>query len=76
MEIETAYFIKDNIHKPVVAFIAGQTAPSGRVMGHAGAIVSGSDESAGAKKEILRTCGVTTVDSPADIGKTVKEIIF
>lgn len=75
MEIEAAHYIKDNIRKPVVAFIAGQTAPSGRVMGHAGAIVSGSDESASAKKEILRSCGVTTVDSPADIGKTLKEVL-
>lgn len=75
MEIEAAHYIKDNIRKPVVAFIAGQTAPSGRVMGHAGAIVSGSDESASAKKEILRSCGVTTVDSPADIGKKVREVL-
>lgn len=75
MEIEAAHYIKDNIRKPVVAFIAGQTAPSGRVMGHAGAIVSGSDESASAKKEILRSCGVTTVDSPAYIGKKVREVL-
>ena len=59
--------------KPVIGFIAGQTAPEGRRMGHAGAIVSGADESAAAKMKIMRECGIHVVDSPADIGKKVKE---
>ena len=75
MEIEAAQYIKDNIKKPVIGFIAGQTAPPGRRMGHAGAIVSGADESAAAKKKIMAECGVHVVDSPADIGETVKKNI-
>ena len=76
MEIEAAYHIRDkSIKKPVVSFIAGQTAPPGRRMGHAGAIVSGADESAEAKKRILRECGVHVVDSPADIGETVLKVL-
>ena len=65
--------IKNNIKKPVIGFIAGQTAPPGRRMGHAGAIVSGADESAAAKKKIMAECGVHVVDSPAEIGITVKK---
>ncbi len=72
MEIEAAHHIKKHIKKPVIGFIAGQTAPPGRRMGHAGAIVSGADESAKAKMKIMRECGLHVVDSPADIGKTVK----
>ena len=72
MEIEAAYYIKDHMSKPVVGFIAGQTAPEGRRMGHAGAIVSGADESALAKMNVMKACGVHVVDSPADIGKTMK----
>ena len=71
MEIEAAQYIKENVTKPVTGFIAGETAPPGRRMGHAGAIVSGADESAAAKKKIMRECGVNVVDSPADIGTTV-----
>ena len=71
MEIEAAEYIKENIKKPVIGFIAGQTAPPGRRMGHAGAIVSGADESADAKKKVMKACGVHVVDSPADIGQTV-----
>ena len=71
MEIEAAQYIKENITKPVIGFIAGETAPPGRRMGHAGAIVSGADESAAAKKKIMGECGVHVVNSPADIGKTV-----
>ena len=64
MEIEAAHYIRDNkIQKPVVSFIAGQTAPPGRRMGHAGAIVSGADESADAKKKVMASCGVHVVDS-------------
>ena len=73
MEIEAAHFIKENVTKPVIGFIAGQTAPPGRRMGHAGAIVSGADESAEAKKKIMASCGISVVESPADIGKTVKK---
>jgi succinyl-CoA synthetase alpha subunit len=73
MEIEAAQYAKANISKPVIGFIAGQTAPAGRRMGHAGAIVSGADESAAAKKKLMAECGIIVVESPADIGRTVKE---
>ena len=72
MESEAAKWIKENNLKPVVGFIAGQTAPKGRTMGHAGAIVGGKDDTAAAKKSILKECGVFVTDSPADIGKFVK----
>ncbi len=61
--------------KPIVGFIAGETAPAGRTMGHAGAIVGGSDDTAQAKKKIMRECGIHVVDSPAEIGKKVKEVL-
>ena len=61
--------------KPVVGFIAGETAPAGRTMGHAGAIVGGSEDTAQAKKRILRECGIHVVDSPAEIGKKVAEVM-
>ncbi len=61
--------------KPVVGFIAGETAPAGRTMGHAGAIVGGSDDTAQAKKQIMRECGIHVVDSPAEIGKKVAEVL-
>jgi succinyl-CoA synthetase alpha subunit len=75
MEIEAAHFAKSTVSKPVVGYIAGQTAPPGRRMGHAGAIVSGADESAAAKKELMAECGVHVVESPADIGRTVKDAL-
>lgn len=75
MEAEAARWIKANGTKPVVGFIAGQTAPAGRRMGHAGAIVGGADDTAAAKMKILRECGITVADSPADIGKTMAEVI-
>ena len=75
MEIEAAQYAKENVSKPVIGFIAGQTAPPGRRMGHAGAIVSGADESAAAKKKLMAECGITVVESPADIGRTVKRIL-
>lgn len=75
MEIEAAHHIKANITKPVVSFIAGATAPPGRRMGHAGAIVSGADESAEAKMRILRECGVTVSENPAGIGEAVKRVL-
>jgi len=75
MEADAAYYIKEHGTKPVVAFIAGATAPKGRTMGHAGAIVGSKNDTAEAKKEILRACGVHVVDSPADIGVKVKELI-
>ena len=75
LEIQAAEFIKDNIKKPVVAFIAGQTAPKGKRMGHAGAIVSGSAGTAKEKMEALEKAGVKVVVSPAEIGKAVKEVL-
>jgi len=76
MEAEAAKWIKENGNKkPVVSFIAGQTAPPGRRMGHAGAIVGGADDTAAAKMRILSECGIHVVQSPADIGKRMKEII-
>lgn len=68
METDAAYWIKEHGTKPVVSFIAGATAPKGRTMGHAGAIVGGKSDTAQAKKEILAECGVIVVDSPADLG--------
>jgi succinyl-CoA synthetase alpha subunit len=75
MEAEAARWIKENGTKPVVGFIAGQTAPAGRRMGHAGAIIGGADDTAAAKMKILAECGVSVVDSPADIGKTMAEAL-
>ncbi len=76
LEADAAHWIKaDGNRKPVVGFIAGVTAPPGRTMGHAGAIVGGSDDTAEAKKEIMRACGIHVVDSPAEIGKKVKEVL-
>lgn len=76
LEADAAHWIKNSkIKKPVVGFIAGETAPKGRTMGHAGAIVGGKDDTAEAKKKILRDSGVNVVDSPADIGLTVKQIL-
>lgn len=71
MEADAAKWIKAHGTKPVVGFIAGQTAPPGRRMGHAGAIIGGSDDTAAAKMKIMRECGIHVVDSPADIGKTM-----
>ncbi|MBK99306.1 MAG: succinate--CoA ligase subunit alpha [Flavobacteriaceae bacterium] len=76
LEAEAAkWYNESNSKKPVVGFIAGETAPSGRTMGHAGAIVGGSDDTAKAKKEILLNYGVNVVDSPAEIGKKVHSIL-
>ena len=75
LEIQAAAFIKENITKPVVAFIAGQTAPAGKRMGHAGAIISGSAGTAKEKMDALEAAGVKVVVSPADIGKAVKEVL-
>lgn len=71
MEAEAAYWIKDNGTKPVVGFIAGQTAPKGRKMGHAGAIIGGKDDTAEAKMAIMKECGLHVVESPASIGETM-----
>ena len=76
MEAEAANWIKANGNKkPVVGFIAGQTAPPGRRMGHAGAIVGGADDTAAAKMKIMSECGIHVVSSPADIGATMKKVI-
>ncbi len=75
MEADAAYWIKENGTKPVVGFIAGATAPPGRTMGHAGAIIGGKSDTADAKKEILTECGIHVVNSPADIGKKMLELL-
>ena len=76
MEAEAAQWIKDNGNqKPVVGFIAGQTAPPGRRMGHAGAIVGGADDTAAAKMKIMEECGITVVESPAEIGETMVKVL-
>jgi len=75
LEALAGEWIKANGTKPVVGFIAGETAPKGRTMGHAGAIVGGADDTAQAKKAILRACGVSVVDSPAEIGQRMSEIL-
>ena len=76
LEIEAANWVKSNGNKkPVVGFIAGETAPKGRKMGHAGAIIGGKDDTASAKKSIMRDCGISVVDSPAEIGLNVQKIL-
>ena len=72
MEADAANWIKENGTKPVVGFIAGQTAPKGRRMGHAGAIIGGAEDTAAAKMKIMKECGIHVVESPADIGTTMK----
>jgi len=71
MEADAAHWIKEHGTKPVVGFIAGQTAPKGRKMGHAGAIIGGADDTAEAKKRIMTECGIHVVNSPAQIGATM-----
>ena len=76
LEADAAHWYKaSGSKKPIIGFIAGETAPAGRTMGHAGAIVGGSDDTAQAKKKIMRACGIHVVDSPAEIGKKVKEVL-
>ena len=76
LEIEAATWVKSSGNKkPVVGFIAGETAPKGRKMGHAGAIIGGKDDTASAKKSIMRDCGISVVDSPAEIGSNVQKIL-
>jgi len=75
LEANAARWIKEHGTKPVVGFIAGETAPKGRTMGHAGAIVGGDDDTAEAKKRIMRECGIHVVDSPAHIGAKMAEVI-
>lgn len=75
MEAEAARWVKSNNRKPVVGFIAGQTAPAGRRMGHAGAIIGGAEDTAAAKMKILAECGIHVVQSPADIGATMAKVI-
>lgn len=76
LEADAASWYKSSgSNKPVVGFIAGETAPAGRTMGHAGAIVGGSDDTAQAKKAIMRECGIHVVDSPAEIGKKIAEVL-
>ncbi len=76
LEADAAQWYKaSGSKKPIVGFIAGETAPAGRTMGHAGAIVGGSDDTAQAKKQIMKDCGIHVVDSPAEIGLKVKEVM-
>lgn len=76
LEADAANWYKQSgSKKPIIGFIAGETAPAGRTMGHAGAIVGGSDDTAQAKKKIMRACGIHVVDSPAEIGKKVAEVL-
>jgi succinyl-CoA synthetase alpha subunit len=71
-EVDAARYVKEHVQKPVVGFIAGATAPPGKRMGHAGALISGSDDTAPAKMKILRACGIAVCESPADIGATLE----
>jgi len=75
MEAEAARWVRDNNRKPVVGFIAGQTAPAGRRMGHAGAIIGGADDTAAAKMKIMAECGITVVQTPAEIGATMAKVL-
>jgi succinyl-CoA synthetase alpha subunit len=75
MEAKAARWVKENSTKPVIGFIAGQTAPKGRKMGHAGAIVGGDDDTAQAKMKIMAECGISVASSPAEIGKKVAEAL-
>ena len=75
METESAQWIKENGNKPVVGFIAGRTAPPGRRMGHAGAIIGGKADTAVAKMQIMRECGIHVVESPAQIGKEMAKVL-
>jgi len=76
LEADAAHWYQESgSKKPIIGFIAGETAPAGRTMGHAGAIVGGSDDTAQAKKKIMRACGIHVVDSPAEIGKKVSEVL-
>ena len=76
LEADAANWYKQSgSKKPIIGFIAGETAPAGRTMGHAGAIVGGSDDTAQAKKKIMRSCGIHVVDSPAEIGKKVSQVL-
>ena len=76
LETDAALWVKENGNKkPIIGFIAGETAPKGRTMGHAGAIVGGTDDTAEAKKKVMKKCGIHVVDSPAEIGKKVAEVL-
>jgi succinyl-CoA synthetase alpha subunit len=75
MEIEAAHWAKKNMSKPIAGFIAGQTAPPGKRMGHAGAIVSGGNDTAKAKMEVLVDCGISVSESVADIGSLMKTLM-
>lgn len=75
MEVEAARWIKEHTTKPVVGFIAGKTAPKGKRMGHAGAIIGGAEDTAEAKMKVMRECGIHVVDSPAFLGKTMADVL-
>lgn len=75
MEVDVAHWVRDHATKPVIGFIAGQTAPKGRRMGHAGAIIGGKNDTAAAKMKVMAECGIHVVESPADIGATVARVL-
>jgi succinyl-CoA synthetase alpha subunit len=75
MELEAAYWAKENMSKPIAGFIAGKTAPPGKRMGHAGAIVSGGNDTAEAKIKVLTKCGISVSESVADIGSVMKSLM-
>ena len=76
LETDAARWVAENGNKkPIVGFIAGETAPKGRTMGHAGAIVGGAEDTAEAKKKVMKECGIYVIDSPAEIGKKVAEVL-
>ena len=75
MEIEAAHWAKENMSKPIAGFIAGKTAPPGKRMGHAGAIVSGGNDTAEAKIKVLNECGISVSESVADIGSVMKSLM-
>jgi succinyl-CoA synthetase alpha subunit len=75
METDVSYWVKEHGTKPVIGFIAGQTAPKGRRMGHAGAIIGGKNDTAAAKMKVMAECGIHVVESPADIGATVAKVL-
>ena len=76
LETDAARWVAENGNKkPIVGFIAGETAPTGRTMGHAGAIVGGAEDTAEAKKKVMKECGIYVIDSPAEIGKKVAEVL-
>ncbi|MFA7666680.1 MAG: succinate--CoA ligase subunit alpha, partial [Burkholderiaceae bacterium] len=74
-EVNAAHWVRDNMKKPVVGFIAGVTAPAGKRMGHAGALISGGADTADAKLEVMEACGITVTRNPSEMGRVLKSIL-